>query len=344
MNLDLNLDSYDFELPEELIAQTPNPSRHGSRLLVYHEESGEITHSHFFELPQFLKSDDTLVFNQSQVFPCRLKATKTSGGKAELFFLSLSPNQSGFFPCMIRSNGKKDIGDEFQLGEFIARIESTDGQTFEVSLPESLKLETYLEKNGHIPIPPYIRKGEDREEDRKSYQTTFAKIKGSTAAPTAGLHFSEELLEKIPNKAFVTLHVGLGTFKPVTSENILNHKMHSEQFFVDQNNLKKLNHSKNRIAVGTTSLRVLESLYDENFPDMEDWASTDIFLHPGKEVKSIQGLITNFHLPKSSLIMLVSSLIGREKTLELYREAVKEKYRFFSYGDGMLILRKGWNS
>lgn len=348
MHKDLNLDSYDFELPVELIAQEPNPLRHGSRLLVYHEQSGEIIHSHFSELPKFLSPSDTLVFNQSQVFPCRINANKTSGGKIELFFLSLQPEANGNYRCLIRSNGKKNIGDEYLINETKVKVEKNCEQYFEVSLPKEFKLEEYLEDHGHVPIPPYIRKGEDKKEDRENYQTLFAKVKGSTAAPTAGLHFSDELLNELENKgiskAFVTLHVGLGTFKPVVTENILEHQMHSEQYFVDNENIEQLNNSKSLIAVGTTSLRVLESLKSNgSYPKMQGWDSTNIFLHPGKNVESIKGMVTNFHLPKSSLIMLVSTLIGREKTLELYKGAIKKKYRFFSYGDGMLILRKGWN-
>ncbi|MBA2403328.1 MAG: tRNA preQ1(34) S-adenosylmethionine ribosyltransferase-isomerase QueA, partial [Bdellovibrionales bacterium] len=203
-----------------------------------------------------------------------------------------------------------------------------------------------LERIGKIPIPPYIRNGESDEQDKKNYQTVYAKETGSVAAPTAGLHFSQELLDKLVvaghKLASVTLHVGAGTFAPVKAENILEHKMHEEFFSIDETNLKLIQEAKFRVAVGTTSLRTLESSWKEGqvtFDPTANWQGTSIFLHPGKQVQSIDALVTNFHLPKSSLLMLVSALIGREKVLELYELAIKEKYRFFSYGDGMLILR-----
>ena len=338
---DHQLSSYDYELPPELIADRPVPDRHSSRLLVYNEATGEVIHSTFRNLPKFLPDHSTLIFNRSRVFPCRLLGKKITGGEAEVFLLTVTP-VDGTYEALIRTTGKKKLGDTFHFGELSARIEKINGQgTFQVSFNvDQDGLIGMLEKIGKIPIPPYIRDGESDEQDKKTYQTVYAKETGSVAAPTAGLHFSHELLKELEEKghtlASVTLHVGMGTFAKVQVENILEHKMHEEIYTIDADNLAKIKSAKFRIAVGTTSLRTLESYTRSGEPA----SATSIFLHPGVEVKSIDALITNFHLPKSTLLMLVSSLIGREKTLELYRIAVKEKYRFFSYGDGMLILRK----
>jgi S-adenosylmethionine:tRNA ribosyltransferase-isomerase len=337
---DYQLSSYDYELPPELIAERPVPDRHSSRLLVYDEATDTVTHATFRDLPQFLPENSTIVFNRSKVFPCRLLGKKSTGGEAEVFLLTLTP-VNGTYESLIGTTGKKKIGDSFYFGELSARIEAINPQgTFQVSFnvsPETLP--EILEKVAKIPIPPYIRKGESDDEDKKTYQTVYAKESGSVAAPTAGLHFSPELLKVLEEKhtlATVTLHVGIGTFAKVKVENILEHKMHEEIYTIDQENLAKINQAKFKVAVGTTSLRTLESFSRSG----EASGATSIFLHPGVDVKSIDALITNFHLPKSTLLMLVSSLIGREKTLWLYRLAVEERYRFFSYGDGMLIIRK----
>lgn len=343
MNLDLQLSSYHFDLPEELIAQRPDAS---SRLLVYKVLTNEVIHDYFANIGDYLPSESLLVFNRSKVFPSRLLGTKKSGGKAELFLLSTT-SQYGIYPALIKTSSKKKIGDQYIFSsDLVAILEkiNQDG-TFGVSF-NNKEIIPFLEKHAKIPIPPYIRNGESDELDRKNYQTIYAKEVGSVAAPTAGLHFSNELFKKLEShkikKAFVTLHVGLGTFKPVTVNNLLDHQMHSEKFMVDEINNKLINNAriteKKIFAVGTTSLRVLESIYGKEI-DSNNLYETDIFLYPGKEVKSIQGLITNFHLPQSTLLMLVSSLIGREKALELYDIAIKERYRFFSYGDGMLIIR-----
>lgn len=337
---DYQLSSYDYDLPEELIASRPVPDRHSSRLLVYNEETGEITHATFRDLPKFLPSQSTIVFNRSKVFPCRLLGKKSTGGAAEVFLLTLAA-VNGTFEALIRTSGKKKVGDVLQFDNLKATIAAINPHgTFQVSfnVPDA-DLPEMLEKIGKIPIPPYIRDGESDDEDKKTYQTVFAKETGSVAAPTAGLHFSPELLSELEKGgctlASVTLHVGIGTFEKVKVENILEHKMHEEIYSIDPENLAKISAAKFTVAVGTTSLRTLESFARSG----EATSATSIFLHPGVEVRSIDALITNFHLPKSTLLMLVSSLIGREKTLELYRIAVKERYRFFSYGDGMLILR-----
>lgn len=344
---DLKLQSYDFDLPAELIADRPVPDRHSGRLLVYDEAKNTITHSTYEKIGDFLPKGSTLVFNRSKVFPCRLMGQKPSGGEAEVFVLSLL-SQNNLYPCMIRASGKRKVGDEFLFPGLKARLEVVKGDgTFLVSFDCAKdELTGKLESIGKIPIPPYIRGGESDELDKKTYQTVYAREVGSVAAPTAGLHFSDFLLAKLKENhqlATVTLHVGAGTFAPVKSENILEHKMHEEFFTIDQENLKLIQEAKFRVAVGTTTLRTLESCWRDGnvqFTPSEGLKSTSIFLHPGKEVHSIQALVTNFHLPKSSLLMLVSSIIGREKALELYQIAIKEKYRFFSYGDGMLILRK----
>lgn len=345
---DFDLNSYDFYLPPELIADRPVPDRHSSKLLVYDQTSDQVTHSSFANIHEFLPPEATLIFNRSKVFPCRLLGHKSTGGEAEVFVLSLLHHE-GIYPVLIRASGKRKVGDAFYFGELKARLVKVSGDgTFgvEFNLSHEKLLET-LEEIGKIPIPPYIRNGESDEFDKKNYQTVFAKETGSVAAPTAGLHFSEELLAKLTHKKFnlatLTLHVGAGTFSPVKAQNILEHKMHEEFYSIDQENLKKIQNAHYRVAVGTTSLRTLESSWDgENisFPSPGSMQSTSIFLHPGKPVHSIEALVTNFHLPKSSLLMLVSALVGREKTLEIYQEAIEKKYRFFSYGDGMLIKRK----
>ncbi len=345
---DLLLQSYDFNLPSELIADRPVADRHSSRLLVYDEAKNQVIHSSFEKIGDFLPPESTFVFNRSKVFPCRLLGKKRSGGDAEVFILSLLI-ENGTYPALIRASGKRREGDEFYFDGLTATLIEVKGNgTFGVSFncsPE--KLVQKLELIGLIPIPPYIRNGVSDEQDKTTYQTVYARESGSVAAPTAGLHFSETLLSKLKSQghylASVTLHVGAGTFAPVKTENISEHKMHEEFFSIDQENLKIIQDAKYRIAVGTTSLRTLESSWDNGhvqFSAESGFKSTSIFLHPGKNVQSINAMVTNFHLPKSSLIMLVSSLIGREKVLELYKIAIAEKYRFFSYGDGMLILRK----
>lgn len=344
---DFELKSYNFDLPRELIADRPVPDRHSSRLLVYDEEKDSITHSTFSEIGKFLPEHSTLVFNRSKVFPCRLIGNKPSGGEAEVFILSLL-HENRVYPAMVRASGKRKEGDRFLFGDLTAEVVEVRGNgTFGVRFNKThTELLDTLETIGKIPIPPYIRGGESDDLDKKTYQTVFAKETGSVAAPTAGLHFSDELLGNLKKSghelATVTLHVGAGTFAPVKSENILEHKMHEEFFTIDEENLKTIQKAKFRVAVGTTTLRTLESSWkDDNvrFENPGSMASTSIFLHPGKEVHSIDAMVTNFHLPESSLIMLVSALIGREKTLQIYRVAVQNKYRFFSYGDGMLILR-----
>ena len=340
---DLQLSSYHFDLPPELIAQRPAEQ---SRLLVYKKSTNEVLHDTFDNIGNYLPEESILVFNRSKVFPSRLLGTKISGGKAELFLLSTTAND-GVYPALIKTRSKKKIGDQYSfeadLNAEVVKIYQ-DG-TFGVKFNRT-DIQDYLHRFAKIPIPPYIRNGESDEQDKLNYQTVYAKEEGSVAAPTAGLHFKNGLLEKLANQkiesAFVTLHVGLGTFKPVTVSHIKDHQMHSENFFVDSENSLKIAKAREEkrkvVAVGTTSLRVLESSFEKKLEANEIY-STKIFLHPGVEIKSVDGLITNFHLPESTLLMLVSAMVGREKTLELYNIAIKNRYRFFSYGDGILIIR-----
>ncbi|MFG1524596.1 tRNA preQ1(34) S-adenosylmethionine ribosyltransferase-isomerase QueA [Halobacteriovorax sp. RZ-3] len=346
-NVDLQLSSYDYDLPKEQIAERPIEGRHHSRLLVYNCETDTISHHKFNELINFLPSETTLVLNQSKVFPCRLKGHKESGGNAEVFFLTVEPNEAGYYRALVKARGKKKAGDKyiFANGLTISIVDNIEGEFLIAPSIVGNDLIDYLNANALVPIPPYIRGGESDDQDKKDYQTVFANELGSVAAPTAGLHFSDELLEQIKGQghdiAKVTLHVGLGTFAPVKVDNLEDHKMHSENYFVDKVNFEKIKNAKKRFAVGTTSLRTLETIWQNGVEDYTpgEMKDTSIFLHPGVDVKSIDGLVTNFHLPKSTLLMLVSALIGREKTLEIYNIAVKEGYRFFSYGDAMLILR-----
>jgi S-adenosylmethionine:tRNA ribosyltransferase-isomerase len=348
MTDDFKLSSYDYDLPEDLIASRPVPDRHSSRLLVYDEAKDEVIHSTFKEIGKFLPPHSTLIFNRSKVFPCRLLGKKKTGGEAEIFILSLT-HENASYPCLIRTTGRKKVGDHFDFGNLKAKIERVnDNSTFQVSFNATVEeFPSILEQVGKVPIPPYIRDGESDEEDKKTYQTIYAKEVGSVAAPTAGLHFSEQLLSDLQKQghdlASVTLHVGMGTFAKVKTENILEHVMHEELFTIDAENLKKIQNAKYRVGVGTTTLRTLESSWKNGnvqFDPTQGFAATSIFLHPGVNVHSINALVTNFHLPKSTLLMLISSLIGREKVLALYKIAIQERYRFFSYGDGMLILRK----
>ncbi len=340
-HIDLQLSSYDYQLPIEQIALRPMENRADSRLLVYKKKTGEIFHKSFYDLPDLLPKDSLLVLNNSKVFPCRLTGKKPTGGAVEVFVLSLSQKENAY-PCLLKSSGRKKVGDIIELplkvkAEIVSKLDGSFLLKFDTDLPR------YLDKVAAIPLPPYIRNGISDEKDDITYQTVYAKDIGSVAAPTAGLHFNKDVFSKLEVKgiqtAFVTLHVGQGTFLPVKDENILDHHMHIENYSIEKNDWKKINRHPKIFAVGTTSLRVLESIKQsekEFFP--EKAYETDIFLHPGKKIQSIEGMITNFHLPKSSLIMLVSTLIGREKTMELYELAIKEGYRFYSYGDAMLIL------
>jgi S-adenosylmethionine:tRNA ribosyltransferase-isomerase len=347
---DLLLKNYYYDLPAELIAARPTEKRADCRLLVYDKKAANTKHDFFYNIGKVLPKNSLIVFNQSKVFPSRLLAHKKTGGKAEVFVLANMADENGNVKSLVGTNSKKHIGDQY----FFSDDEKFGAQISEVLEDGTFNLKFFpnitecLGRFASLPIPRYIREGNSDAQDNIDYQTVFARYVGSVAAPTAGLHFTPELLAELEDAgfdfAFVTLHVGLGTFLPVKSDHILQHNMHEEEFFLDLEDAKKIQNAldTNRpiIAVGTTTLRVLESAINGQRQlqlPAETVATTNIFLHPGKEIHSISGLITNFHLPESSLLMLVSSLIGRENCLRLYNEAIRQKYRFFSYGDAMYI-------
>ena len=332
-----------YDLPEELIAQTPLEKRDTSRLMVLDRKTGEITHKHFYDVIDYLKPEDCLVMNDSRVLPARLLGHRPTGGAVEVLLLRDLGNKC--WECLCKPGRKMQPGNEviFGDGELTATVKEVreDGNRVVEFHYEGIFLEV-LERLGKMPLPPYI-KAELKDQER--YQTVYSREVGSAAAPTAGLHFTRELLEKIREKgvseAFVTLHVGLGTFRPVKAEEITDHHMHSELCMMNAEPARLLNETKRRggriICVGTTSCRTLESLVNDDgtFEARSKW--TEIFIYPGYTFKAMDGLITNFHLPESTLVMLVSAFAGREHVLSAYAEAVKERYRFFSFGDAMFI-------
>lgn len=333
-----------YELPEELIAQTPLQKRDSSRLLVLNKLDGSLEHKHFSDIIDYLKPGDCLVMNDSRVLPARLLGHRPTGGAVEL--LLLRDLGAGQWECLAKPGRKMQAGQEvvFGNGELSATVTEVkeDGNRIVKFHYEGIFLEV-LERLGKMPLPPYIK---EELMDQERYQTVYSKEVGSAAAPTAGLHFTKELLARIEEKgiklAFVTLHVGLGTFRPVKAENILEHHMHSELCMISEEAAQILNETKAAggrvICVGTTSCRTLESLVNEDgsFEAKSRW--TEIFIYPGYTFKAMDGLITNFHLPESTLVMLVSAFAGRDHVLNAYREAVQERYRFFSFGDAMCIL------
>ena len=332
-----------YDLPEELIAQTPLQQRDSSRLLVLDKNSGELQHRHFFDIIDFLHPGDCLVLNNSRVLPARLIGHRPTGGAVEVLLLRDLGDKK--WECLCKPGRKMQVGNQviFGDGELTATVCEIreDGNRVVEFHYEGIFLEV-LERLGKMPLPPYI-KAELADQER--YQTVYSKEVGSAAAPTAGLHFTQELLEKVRNKgvktAFVTLHVGLGTFRPVKAEEITEHHMHSELCMISQDTADVLNETKRNggriVCVGTTSCRTLESLVNEDgtFCASSKW--TEIFIYPGYKFKAMDALITNFHLPESTLVMLVSAFAGRESVLHAYDEAVKERYRFFSFGDAMFI-------
>lgn len=346
-NPDLLTSSYHYDLPAELIAQRPAQKRDGCRLLSYDFASKLYKDLLFDQIHSVLPPNSTLVFNHSKVVPSRLFGKKSSGAQVEVLVLDPQAVENKV-PCFIRTNGKKRIGDEFEfIGGLKAKVLEREEQIFWLSF-ETQNLIQSLESIGRIPIPPYIRDGVSDDQDLSDYQTIYAHAekKGSIAAPTAGLHFTEELIKSLKQAghevANVCLHVGAGTFAPVKTDSILSHHMHTEKFEIEQSEFQKIQKAKKVIAVGTTSLRVLESLFGKT-PVFNEagvlLGQTNIFLYPGRPVKSIDGIITNFHLPESTLLMLVSALIGREETLKIYQHAIEKKYQFYSYGDAMFIRR-----
>ncbi|MBS5949373.1 MAG: tRNA preQ1(34) S-adenosylmethionine ribosyltransferase-isomerase QueA [Clostridium sp.] len=340
----MKVSDFDFYLPEELIAQHPLEKRDASRLMVLDKKTGSIEHKSFHDVIDYLNEGDTLVLNNTRVMPARLIGEKeNTGGKIE--FLLLKRIEGDKWECLAKPGKRAKIGQKFTFGKGKLKCQVVDiveegNRVIEFSYDGIF--EQVLDELGEMPLPPYIT---ERLEDRERYQTVYSKEKGSAAAPTAGLHFTEELLKEVKAKginiAYLTLHVGLGTFRPVKVDDINEHIMHSEFYHLDKENADIINETKKRgnkvIAVGTTSTRTLETIGDENGFVREQSGWTDIFLYPGYKYKVIDELITNFHLPESTLIMLVSALAGKENVMNAYNEAVKERYRFFSFGDSMII-------
>lgn len=333
-----------YDLPQELIAQEPLLDRSASRLMCLDRKTGEIRHKHFYDIIDELSPKDCLILNDTKVIPARLYGTKKDTGGA-IEFLLLHKRSLDEWEVVLKPGRRAKIGTKFVFGgELEAEVLDivNDGNRI-VKFSYNGVFEEILDRLGEMPLPHYITK---KLADADRYQTVYAKNSGSAAAPTAGLHFTKELLQKIEQKGikigYVTLHVGLGTFRPVKADDILDHKMHSEFYILPKETAELVNETKRNggrvIAVGTTSTRTLETAGLDGRELSEKTGWTDIFIYPGKEFNVIDGLITNFHLPESTLIMLVSALAGRENVLNAYKEAVKEKYRFFSFGDAMLIV------
>ena len=339
----MELKEFYYDLPEELIAQVPIKKRDESRLMVLDRKKQTIEHKVFKDILDYLQPGDCLVRNNTKVIPARIYGKKETGANVE--FLLLNNIEGDIWESIVRPGNKLHVGTKvtFGDGKLNAEIlEVMEGGTRKVKFTYNGIFNEILDEIGMMPLPPYIHE-ELKEKDR--YQTVYAKYQGSAAAPTAGLHFTEELLEKIREKgveiANVTLHVGIGTFRPVKVEKIEEHHMHSEHYYIKQEDVDKINNARKNggriISVGTTSCRVLESIADENGFVKETEGDTSIFIYPGYKFKCIDGLITNFHLPESTLLMLVSALAGKEYIMKAYNEAVKEKYKFFSFGDAMFI-------
>lgn len=347
--IDLNKrSSFYYDLPEELIAQKPIEPRDASRLMVIDKITGNINHDKFYNIIDYLNSGDCLVLNNSKVLPARIYGVNISTG-AVVEFLLLKQKESGIWETLVKPGKKAKIGFNFIFGdknETFLEAEIIDilpdGNRI-IEFKDKINFFAKLEKIGQMPLPPYIK---EKLLNQSRYQTVYAKDLGSAAAPTAGLHFTTDLLEKIRQKgvkiAFVTLHVGLGTFRPVKDDDITNHKMHSEYFVLPQETADLINETKKNggkiISVGTTSCRVLESVYQKFQKIVPYEGQTDIFIKPGYKFGVIDGLITNFHLPESTLIMLISAFAGYENTMNFYKVAVENKYRFFSFGDAMIII------
>lgn len=342
-NKDLFLkSSYYYELPEELIAQTPVEPRDSSRLLVYHRKNGQIEHKIFRDIVDYLNNGDVLVINNTRVLPARLFGYKDTGAKIEVLLQKRIDLKN--WEVIAKPFKRLSVGTKvtFSTNLSCEVVEKGDYGSCKIRFDFDGVFEDRLSEVGQMPLPPYIH---EKLKNKERYQTVYSKVEGSSAAPTAGLHFTKELLTKIKDKGVeiieVLLHVGLGTFRPVKEDNILNHDMHSEYIEMTEENANKLNRAKQEgrriIAVGTTSVRVLESCADDNGKIVPQKRETDIFIYPSYKFKIVDALITNFHLPESTLIMLISAFAGYDETMHIYREAVKEKYRFFSFGDAMFI-------
>lgn len=340
----MKVTDFDYDLPEELIAQHPYDKRDEARLMVLHRDTKTIEHKVFKDIIDYLEPGDCLVINDTKVIPARLYGKKETGANVE--FLLLKRIENDDWEAMVRPGNKLKAGAKVTFGDGLLNaevLETLSGGNRRVRFTYEGIFNEILDQIGLMPLPPYIK--ENIKEENEKYQTVYAKYEGSAAAPTAGLHFTEELLEKIKAKgveiAKVTLHVGIGTFRPVKVENVEEHQMHSEHFIVKQEEADKINRARENghriIAVGTTSCRVLESVSDENGKMKAIETDTSIFIYPGYKFKCVDCLVTNFHLPQSTLIMLVSTLAGKEFIMEAYNEGVKDKYKFFSFGDAMFI-------
>lgn len=333
-----------YDLPEELIAQTPLEDRSASRLMCIDKDTGEVSHRIFSDIADFLQEGDCLVLNNTRVIPARLYGKKV-GSEGAIEFLLLNKRSLDVWEVILKPGRRAKPGAVFEFGDGLLRAEVleivNDGNRLVKFYYEGV-FEEILDRLGQMPLPPYIT---EKLEDKERYQTVYSKHEGSAAAPTAGLHFTKELLEKIEQKgvdiAYVTLHVGLGTFRPVKADDIKDHKMHSEFYVIDSDACDKINTAKKNgkrvICVGTTSNRVVETVADENGFMVPATGWTDIFIYPGYRFKCVDALITNFHLPESTLIMLVSAFAGKENIMNAYKIAVEERYRFFSFGDAMFI-------
>ncbi|MFQ3790684.1 tRNA preQ1(34) S-adenosylmethionine ribosyltransferase-isomerase QueA [Staphylococcus nepalensis] len=341
----MDIESFDYHLPESLIAQTPLKNRDESRLLVLGRKTGDIEHKYFKNVIDYLQAGDTLVLNDTRVMPARLFGLKEETG-AKVEMLMLTQLEDDEWEVLLKPAKRIKTGDKLSFGDgkIIAEcVEELNQGGRIMRLDYDGILQERLDELGEMPLPPYIK---ERLDDPDRYQTVYAKASGSAAAPTAGLHFTDELLEQIKAKGvnitFITLHVGLGTFRPVSVENIDDHEMHSEYYQIDQETADLLNETKAKghrvISVGTTSTRTLETIRASHNEFVADSGWTDIFIFPGFEFKAIDGLITNFHLPKSTLVMLVSAFSTKDYILNAYHQAVKSEYRFFSFGDAMLII------
>jgi len=341
----VNVSDFNFELPQELIAQDPLEDRSSSRLLVLDKNTGEIEHRGFRDIVSYLKKGDCLVINDTKVIPARLLGEKEET-KARIEVLLLKRKEKNVWETLVKPGKKAKPGTVISFGDGLLKgtvINVVEEGNRLVQFSYEGIFEEILDRLGQMPLPPYIT---HQLKDKNRYQTVYAKHDGSAAAPTAGLHFTKELLEQIEQMgvtiAHVTLHVGLGTFRPVKAENILDHHMHSEFYVIEEEEAGKINHIKRQggriICVGTTSCRTIESAAQEDGTVKSGSGWTDIFIYPGYQFKVLDGLITNFHLPESTLVMLVSALAGREHVLNAYEEAIRERYRFFSFGDAMLLL------
>ena len=342
-----NLDEYDYYLPEELIAQSPSDKRDQSRLLVLNKDDGSLKDQHFYDILDYLQPGDVLVRNNTKVIPARLFGIKEeTGAKVEVLLLSASKDEKDVYQALcgnakvIKLGTVITFGNNHELQATCIKVEDEGLRVFKLSY-EGIFFEV-LDKLGKMPLPPYIHK-QDGQNSR--YQTVYAKVEGSSAAPTAGFHFTEELFEKIKQKGVevydVTLHVGLGTFRPVKESNILNHKMHSEFYCMSKQTADGLNKAKKEgrriIAVGTTSIRTLETIYHKYNEFRQDQGDTSLFIYPGFKFEAVDAIVTNFHLPKSTLIMLVSAFASKDVIINAYNHAVENKYHFFSFGDAMFI-------